>query len=65
MEKILQILTVFALLMFVVTRFIREREEKFRRFGFLGRLKGGLQGDREGDLMGGAGCYFVTMWRGG
>lgn len=49
MEKILQILAVFALLMLVVTRFIREREEKFRRFGFLGRLKGGLQGD--GELM--------------
>jgi hypothetical protein len=47
MEKILQILAVFALLMLVVTRFIREREEKFRRFGFLGRLKGGLQGDGE------------------
>ena len=49
MEKILQILAVFALLMLVVARFIREREEKFRRFGFLGRLKGGLQGG--GDLM--------------
>jgi hypothetical protein len=47
MEKILQILAVFALLMLVVTRFIREREEKFRRFGFLGRLKDGLQGDGE------------------
>jgi hypothetical protein len=47
MEKILQILAVFALLMLVVTRFIREREEKFRRFGFLGRLRGGLQGDGE------------------
>jgi hypothetical protein len=47
MEKILQILVVFALLMLVVTRFIREREAKFRRFGFLGRLRGGLQGDGE------------------
>jgi hypothetical protein len=51
MEKILQILAVFALLMLVVARFIREREEKFRRFGFLGRLKGGLQGSGDGDLM--------------
>jgi len=50
MEKILQILTVFGLLMFVVARFIREREEKFRRFGFLGRLKGGLPEDKRGDL---------------
>jgi hypothetical protein len=51
MEKILQILAVFALLMLVVTRFIREREEKFRRFGFLGRLKGGLPVGGEGGLM--------------
>ena len=44
MEKILQILAVFALLMLVVARFIRERDSTFRRFGFLGRLKGGPQG---------------------
>lgn len=49
MEKILQILSVFALLMLVITWFMREREEKFRRFGFLGRMKGVLQGG--GDLM--------------
>ena len=51
MEKILQILAVFALLMLVVSRFIRERDSTFRRFGFLGRLKGGLQGGGEGGLM--------------
>ena len=51
MEKILQILAVFALLMLVVTRFLREREEKFRRFGFLGRLKGGLPEGGDGEVM--------------
>ena len=47
MEKILQILAVFALLMLAVTRFIRERDSTFRRFGFLGRSKVGLRGDGE------------------
>lgn len=51
MEKILKILAVFGLLMLVVSRFIRERDERFRRFGFLGRLKDGLPGAGEGGLM--------------
>jgi hypothetical protein len=39
MEKVLQILAVFVLLMLLIWRSIRGREERFRRFSFLGRVK--------------------------
>jgi hypothetical protein len=39
MEKVLQILAVFGLLMLVIWRSIRGREERFRRFSFLGRVR--------------------------
>jgi hypothetical protein len=39
MEKVLQILIVFALLMLVVSRFFREREPRFRPYDYLNRLR--------------------------
>jgi hypothetical protein len=39
MEKVLQILVVFGLLMLVVSRFYREREPRFRPYDYLNRLK--------------------------
>ena len=39
MEKVLQILAIFALLMLVIWRSMRGREERFRRFSFLGRVR--------------------------
>lgn len=39
MEKVLQILIVFALLMLVVSWFIREREPRFRPYDYLNRVK--------------------------
>jgi len=39
MEKVLQILIVFVLLMVVVSRFFREREPRFRPYDYLNRLK--------------------------
>ena len=38
MEKILKILIVFALLMFLITYFIRSRERKFREYTFSHRI---------------------------
>ena len=42
MEKVLQILAVFALLMLFIWRSIRGREDRFRRFSFLGRVRSPL-----------------------
>jgi hypothetical protein len=39
MEKVLQILAVFALLMLLVWRSIRGREERFSRFSYLARVR--------------------------
>jgi hypothetical protein len=39
MEKVLQILIVFVLLMLVVSRFFREREPRFRPYDYLNRLR--------------------------
>ncbi|HEV3325277.1 MAG TPA: hypothetical protein VG052_06710 [Puia sp.] len=39
MEKVLQILVVFGLLMLVVSRFYREREPRFRPYDYLNRLQ--------------------------
>jgi hypothetical protein len=39
MEKVLQILAVFALLMLIIWRSIRGREGRFRRFSFVGRVR--------------------------
>ena len=39
MEKVLQILIVFGLLMLLIWRSIRTREERFRRFSYLRRLR--------------------------
>jgi hypothetical protein len=39
MEKVLQILAVFALLMLIIWRSIRGREDWFRRFSFVGRAR--------------------------
>lgn len=39
MEKVLQILLVFALLMLVIWRSIRGKEGRFRRFSYLSRLR--------------------------
>jgi len=39
MERVLQILAVAGLLMFVIWRGIRGREERFRRFSYLGRAR--------------------------
>ena len=43
MEKVLQILAVFGLLMLLIWRSMRAREERFRRFSFLGRVKAVLE----------------------
>jgi hypothetical protein len=45
MEKILQILAVFALLMLAVTRSIRGKEQRFREYVFSGRFTFPLSGD--------------------
>ncbi len=45
MEKIFQILAVFVLLMLVITRFIRDREFKFREYIFLRRIRYPLPAD--------------------
>lgn len=45
MEKIFQILAVFALLMIVVTWYIRGKEAKFREYVFAGRLMFRLSAD--------------------
>jgi hypothetical protein len=42
MEKVLQILAVFGLLLLLIWRSMRAREERFRRFSFLGRIKAEL-----------------------
>jgi len=39
MEKVLQILAVFALLMLLIWRSIRGREDRFRRFSYLARVR--------------------------
>lgn len=51
MEKILQILAVFALLMLAVTRFIRGKEQRFREYVFSGRFTFPLSGDLYRDLL--------------
>lgn len=38
MEKIIKILIVFALLMFIISRFIRSRDRKFREYVFSHRI---------------------------
>ena len=43
MEKVLQILVVFGLLMLLIWRSIRSREERIRRFSFLLRLRPPLE----------------------
>jgi hypothetical protein len=42
MDKVLQILAVFGLLMLLIWRSMRTREERFRRFSYLGRVKAEL-----------------------
>jgi hypothetical protein len=39
MEKVLQILAVFVLMMLIIWRSVRRREERFRRFSYLGRMR--------------------------
>ena len=39
MEKVLQILAVFVLMMLIIWRSVRRREERFRRFSYLGRVR--------------------------
>lgn len=45
MEKVLQILAVFALLMLLIWRSIRGRDERFRRLSYLGKLRPPLEVD--------------------
>jgi hypothetical protein len=45
MEKVLQILAVSALLMLLIWRSIRRRDERFRRFSYLGRVRAPLAED--------------------
>ena len=45
MEKVLQILAVFSLLMLLIWRSMRGREERFRRFSYLKRLRPPLPED--------------------
>jgi hypothetical protein len=51
MEKVLQILIVFVLLMLVVSRFFREREFKFREYIYLQRIRHPLPSDISGRLL--------------
>ncbi|HTR28866.1 MAG TPA: hypothetical protein VMH27_06335 [Puia sp.] len=53
MEKILQILAVFGLLMLLIWRSMRAREERFRRFSFLGRVKAELEEQVGGRMING------------
>src|SRR5580658_9753594 len=39
MDRVLQILAVFVLLMLLISRSIRGREERFRRFSYLARVR--------------------------
>jgi hypothetical protein len=39
MEKVLQIIAVFGLLMFIINRFIRGREPRYRQYDYLTRLR--------------------------
>jgi hypothetical protein len=45
MEKIFQILIVFALLIFAITRFLRGKERKYREYAFSGRFTFPLSGN--------------------
>ncbi|HEY4112358.1 hypothetical protein [Puia sp.] len=51
MEKILQILVVFALIMLVVNRFIRGREQRFREYVLSGHISLPLPGDLYRELL--------------
>jgi hypothetical protein len=51
MEKIFQILIVFALMIFAITWFIRGRERKYREYSFSGRFTFPLSGDWSRDLI--------------
>ncbi|HEY4064085.1 MAG TPA: hypothetical protein VGM30_19395 [Puia sp.] len=51
MEKIFQILVVFALIMVLVTRFIRGKEQKFREYSFFGRFSFPMSGDLYRELL--------------
>jgi hypothetical protein len=53
MDKVLQILAVFALLMLFIWRSIRGREDRFRRFSFLGRVRSPLSEGVRQRLVGG------------
>lgn len=51
MEKIFQILVVFALMVFVITWFMRGKDRKFREYSFSGRFTFPLSGDMHRDLV--------------
>jgi hypothetical protein len=51
MEKIFQILIVFALMIFAITWFIRGRERKYHEYSFSGRFTFPLSGDWRRDLL--------------
>ncbi|HEV2481373.1 MAG TPA: hypothetical protein VGS79_16990 [Puia sp.] len=51
MDKIFQILVVLALLMILVSRFIKGREPRFRPYEYIRRLKPPLPPDVEGRLI--------------
>jgi hypothetical protein len=53
MDRVLQILAVFVLLMLFIWRSIRGREERFRRFSYLGRVRSPLSEGVRGRLVGG------------
>jgi hypothetical protein len=53
MERVLQILAVAGLLMLLIWRSIRGREERFRRFSYLGRVRAPFPEDVRLRLVGG------------
>jgi hypothetical protein len=53
MEKVLQILAVSGLLMLLIWRSIRGRDERFRRFSYLGRIRAPLAEEVVQRLIGG------------
>jgi hypothetical protein len=53
MDRVLQILAVFALLMLLIWRSIRGREERFRRFSYLTRVRPPLAGEVTARLVSG------------
>jgi hypothetical protein len=51
MEKIFQILIVFALLVFAITWFMRGKDRRYREYAFSGRFTFPLSGDMHRDLL--------------